>query len=903
MKTESTVARTVHVVAHTHWDREWYLPFQQFRINLVRLMDQLLDIMRDEDYKHFLLDGQTIVLEDYLEIRPGQKSSLVELVQSGRVSIGPWYVLPDLFLVSGESIVRNLQLGRRVAEKFGEPMPVGYMPDQFGFITQMPQILSGFGIKNAVVWRGFDSGLPTEVWWESPDGSKVLAHKLEGKFGYFNAAHLTDAESPEKLRDQFTEIIERLTPLAATSHFLLMNGVDHRFPNAKLKKLVESLNEACDGTTIEQSSLPRYFQAVRQQIAEVPVVCGEQRKSEKMEMLQGTLSTRMYLKQENERTETLLAHQAEPLCAFSWLFGDDYPRELFLCAWRELIKNHAHDSICGCSLDEVHREMMTRFASARQIASMLSEFATKRIADALSGSCETPKSPHLMVFNTLPWERTELVDVEVRLPRDEEWGSFALFDGECDVPYTVIEEDAEFVTFDAGGSLDSFPVFDFCRKYVVRLLVENVPGWGYKALEVRPCAGAETKRSRITDFTADNGLPGSETEYIRLSFNPNGTFDILDLRSGLNYTGLNCFEDAGDCGDEYNYCPPDTDCIVTSSECRALISLEAECREFRTYRIEYELAAPSRLIRSEKSRRSDEQSRLKIVSHVTLTVGVPRVDVVTVVENNLRDHRLRVMFPTDVDTDTSFSETAFDVVERSIAPFDAEGWMEDPLPTRPQLAFASACSPNRSLAIANRGLTEYELCADDRRTFALTLLRCVEWGSRGDLSNTRRGHREDGSKGYSYMFTPEAQCQGTHLFRYSIIPCVGDVTAGQAVRQAYNHKVEMIVYQRRLSPAAAKSGTFISATISNSVVPGALKVANCEDMLVARLVNLSTDATKLELVLDRDIESADVLGLDEQPLTDATVMTDRRSVVAELLPKVITTVGMRTASRQRSDGL
>ncbi|MBI2842157.1 MAG: hypothetical protein HYX78_02025 [Armatimonadetes bacterium] len=893
-RTGSTSARTVHVVAHTHWDREWYLTFQQFRINLVRLIDRLIAIMQDEEYKYFLLDGQAIIMEDYLEVHPERKAELADLVRNGRISVGPWYVLPDLFLVSGESIIRNLQIGRRLAEDFGEAMPVGYMPDQFGFPSQMPQILAGFGIRNAVVWRGFDSKVPTEAWWESPDGSRVLIHKLEGKFGYLNAAELK-VESPEEARVQVVEATERIGRTALTSQFLLMNGVDHRFPNPNLPRTMDALDGTVDGTSVVQSSLPRYFEAVRHEMVDLPVVRGEQRKSQEMEMLQGTLSTRMYLKQENERTETSLAYKAEPLCAFAWLMGAEYPRALLNAAWKELIKNHAHDSICGCSLDEVHREMMTRFSSARQIAEMLSEYASKNIADALSGRSELSRTPHLLIFNTLPWERTELIEAEVQVPRDEAWEQFSLFDGERYVPYTVLAENKDFVSFNAAESLDNFPVFDDCHSYTVRLLVENVPGWGYKALEVRPGRGAAAKGKLITNFTTNDGLPGAETDCVRLSFNRNGTFDVLDLRSGLSYTGLHYFEDSGDRGDEYNYCPPDDDQIVTSSQYEAAVSLESKGEAFRVYRVEYEIDTPECLIREAKSRRSDRQCALKIVSFVALAAGVPRVDITTVVENNVRDHRMRVLFPTDIIADVSFSETVFDIVERDMAVGYVGGWMEDPLPTRPQLTFAGASSPGKSLVIANRGLTEYELCADDRRTFALTLLRCVEWGSRGDLSNTRRGHREDGSKGRNYMFTPDAQCQGIHQFHYSVIPCAGDIIAAKSIRQAYNHKVDMVVHQRKLAPTVDKSGAFIRATVSDPLIPSALKVAEQDDMLIARMVNLSADAAELKLMLDQNIESADLLDLDERPWERSAVGVDGRTVAAELPPKAVRTLGVRPA--------
>ncbi|MCK4961620.1 MAG: hypothetical protein KAS19_03995, partial [Anaerolineales bacterium] len=178
----------LHIVPHTHWDREWYLPFQSFRIKLVHLIDMLLDILdHDPAFTHFTLDGQTIILEDYLEIRPERESDLIRHIRSGRLLIGPWYILPDEFLVSPEATVRNLLQGGSLCDRFGARMDIGYLPDPFGHIGQMPQILLGFGIEMAAFRRGL-ADEPCELWWQAPDGSRVLTAYLRD--GYDNAARL-----------------------------------------------------------------------------------------------------------------------------------------------------------------------------------------------------------------------------------------------------------------------------------------------------------------------------------------------------------------------------------------------------------------------------------------------------------------------------------------------------------------------------------------------------------------------------------------------------------------------------------------------------------------------------------------------------------------------------------------
>jgi len=213
------------VVSHTHWDREWYLPYQSFRVRLVGLFDQLLDLFdSDPGYKHFMLDGHTIPLEDYLEVRPDRFDDIERVVQQGKLLIGPWYIIPDCALPGGEALVRNFLRGHRVAKMFGPVMKVGYIPDPFGQIAHMPAILRGFGIENATMWRGADDSLKTtEFFWQSPDGSEVLT--IHKPFGYGIAATLPAA--PKPLMARIKSIREQLEPYATTPCLLVMNGSDH----------------------------------------------------------------------------------------------------------------------------------------------------------------------------------------------------------------------------------------------------------------------------------------------------------------------------------------------------------------------------------------------------------------------------------------------------------------------------------------------------------------------------------------------------------------------------------------------------------------------------------------------------------------------------------------------------
>ncbi|MBE3118775.1 MAG: hypothetical protein IMZ50_08480 [Candidatus Atribacteria bacterium] len=292
--------RNLHVISHTHWDREWYRPFQLFRLKLVHLVDGMLDILeKDPGFKYFMLDGQTIVLDDYLTMRPEKEDILREHIRKGRIIIGPWHILPDMFLVGPEAHIRNLQQGDRTARKFGPKMMIGYMPDSFGHIGQIPQILRGFGIEVASLWRGVYDG-PAEFWWQAPDGSRVLMAYLRD--GYGNGADLP-ADNLERFASMIAEKGDTLAAASATSDLLIMYGTDHMEPPRNTSEAIAYADEMLRNTHVIHSTLPQYVAAIqasiKKQKVELPTIVGELRACKRMHLLPGVLSTRMWIKQRN----------------------------------------------------------------------------------------------------------------------------------------------------------------------------------------------------------------------------------------------------------------------------------------------------------------------------------------------------------------------------------------------------------------------------------------------------------------------------------------------------------------------------------------------------------------------------------------------------------------------------
>jgi alpha-mannosidase len=404
------------VVPHTHWDREWYLPFEEFQLRLAAIVDEVIDVLeQDPSFASFTLDGQAIILEDYLDARPEQEARLRALLASGRIEVGPSYILPDELLVGGEALVRNLLLGRAVCERFGaQPSPVGYLPDSFGHPLQLPQILAGFGIDSIVFSRGMGDELDdvgAMFRWRAPEGSEVRAFQQLPNYGNF--AYVTDAAVAqsriEAIARQFAEVLKR----PGVHDLLLCAGDDHQPVKRDLPALCSELERRLPGTEFRIARYSDYVDAAAP--AATSVWTGELLGSRVQNILRGVNSARLYLKVANERAERRLL-AAETLGALRTLrTGELFPISDFRLAWRQLLRCHPHDSICGCSCDEVHRDMLVRYEQLDRMVTQLE----RRALGASTGATR------IAAVNNLPVHRRGLIEAPGSEPVIVELDGFA----------------------------------------------------------------------------------------------------------------------------------------------------------------------------------------------------------------------------------------------------------------------------------------------------------------------------------------------------------------------------------------------------------------------------------------------------------------------------------------------
>ena len=748
-------------------------------MSLVDVVDEVLDELERDERLRFTLDGQLATVDDYLEIRPEAESRIRALVESGRLAIGPWQTLVDEFLVDGETIARNLETGLARAAELGGTMRVGYLPDMFGHVAQMPQILRSEGIATAVVWRGVPSAVGFHRFvWESPDGSSVVAEYLPG--GYGNAAHVQETDALE----------QRYRPWFGSDAILGMVGTDHM-------PLVHDLpSDAGIGTLAE------YLADVGED--GLTTWRGEMRSAARANLLPGVVSARIDLKAACSRAERWLERYAEPL---QTLYGDDEPEPFLREAWKRMFQNAAHDSICGCSADEVSAQVLVRYAEAEQIARELTQRALRPIAEQVPYGA-------IAIVNPSPWERTDLVELELVMP--EEWEAVAL-----ELP--------------DGTQL---PTQELRRQDPVlweqKLLGAAVPEAVARRLHGRELFGRYVNGYRIEDGRAvlDVGDdPDPEWHDVDRMMEDltvetaDGTWDLLVVAQPkrtvvaavpappLGWTAVRparvsetvpepCPEPTPvprlvrgkDFGDSYNYAPPEDDELVDTPVAERRETLEdGPLRRVDVVHRAYVW----------DGREVETQTRLEQRAHE------PFLRVRIDFDNPCDDQRVRVHVPLRDPAETSLAEGQFAIVERGREP--EGGYGEVALATYPASALVTA----GGVTVLLEHVTEYELLDEE---LALTVLR-----SSGLISRNDNRYREDPA-GPSLPI-PDAQLHGPWTFSFAYLPSIDDVL-GNA--EAFRLPFLTAAGQSRDASLTERSGPSIEGhgIVLTSLRPGCTRLVN-----------------------------------------------------------------------------
>ncbi len=823
--------KTLHLISHTHWDREWYMSFEKHRMKLVELMDCLIEKMeQDENFRYFHLDGQTIVIEDYLEIRPQMRDRLYALIKADRIQVGPWYILQDEYLTSGEANVRNMIEGLKFCEENGfEPVDCGYMPDAFGNIAQLPQILNGFDIKTAVFGRGVglvfadnkadtDSNKDKEVIWYGADESRVDGLMFHS---WYNNAWELPSGDMEEVKDVYGKLIDSISNSSRTPHLLGMNGCDHQPVQCDLPESIEKANEIFGNEVeIKHSNFKDYIKAVKPYVDSFPEIRGEiaGQNTKGTCLLIDTASTHIPLKQKNHATQNMFALVSEPVSTLASLYGDSYRTDMLRYGWKMLMQCHPHDSICCCSCDAVTREMDTRFDKAYDVAEGVLNEAMDYILAGMDTSAMA--DTNIAVFHTSPETTNHVIDKIVYTDEYIAPENIVI----KDLAGNVCASEAEYLgeKFTYTLPKDRFRQVKFRQAYRLRFAVtlKGIGCFMYSLINGE-------KQS------ADNEIKlfenGAENENLSFVINSDGTLDLTEKKSGRVFKGINAYEDTGDCGESYNY--KQTADGVTVYPKSAKVCLAENNSLGVTYKIESLIDIPAGLDK-ERNRTSDTITH-SITTFVTLATGSDRLDIKTTINNSAENHRLRALFTTDIETETVFADGQFDVIKRNIKPWS--GW-ENPSNTQRMQAFFGIEDEKGGLLVSGRGHNEYEILRDGKNTMAITLLRAIgEVGDWGDFP------------------APDMQLKKELTFNYSVIPYSAEEKAA-AYRSAYTFAGDFVaVSQTDCHGGNIKANASIIEVEGDYIAYSTLKKAEKSDNAVLRIYNVSDSEQKAVIKLDTNV--------------------------------------------------
>lgn len=861
--------KKAHIVTHTHWDREWRYPIWENRQYLVDMMDELLQILDTQpDYSCFLMDGQTVMIEDYLEMRPENSEKIRGYIKSGKIDVGPWYTLPDLYPVCGESLVRNLLTGDRHAKKLGRRLNVAHESFGWGQTAQFPQIYKEFGLDFVVVAKNVskDRCPNCEFLWEAPDGTKVFATRLgeHARANFFMNAFLAittdkdynsdeyfmklgkdgqvyhEADSMGFWEDYFVirdngfihdSRIKAAIELAWKSMNdtvmpdmrVLMNGSDSSTAQPQLTEIVRRARELFPDLNLQLSTLEEYVRDFKASvdISKLRTIKGELRDGPAYKCSANALSTRPLIKILNKCAENMLFKVAEPLSCME----ERYNKPFLDKAVNYLLLSHPHDSINGVTQDKTADDTMYRLSQALELSESIANTACKNIVKNADYSKYPDDAIILTVFNTLPYGRNETLRVYIDFPQDMNVWDFDMFDGDKMLEKQIISR-KEVTT--PVSNLHTRPLPYLVDRYETVVKIDNIPPMGYKTIYAVKKASLNRKMLFWHDMRKFNGSEIAKTpsllenKYIKAQVNSNGSLTITDKESGRIYPALNYFEETGDRGDYWIYYPPYHNKTYTSTGANADIWCEENTALSATVCAKITMRVPAYAVTDEsmvrgESRRSDEMTDISIITKYTLKKDEKAVEVETTINNTAKDHRMKVIFDTGIKTGIAKSAGHFYIDERSTIPPQGEYYPE--MQTLPKGYYTTLEDENGGFSFIDNSTCEYE--ADENGRLSVSLFRgvkniiCTEFRSAGVFPHENGG-----------------QSMGKLVFNYMLYPFSDNCTAMLAERMSAPVKAVQTSKGTGKNPDAASM-----LEIPEKLVLTAMKKAEDGDRYIIRFYN------------------------------------------------------------------
>lgn len=887
--------RKIHVIPHSHWDREWYFTTSRSKVYLMKdLGDVLNTLENDPEFKYFMVDAQGSLLDDYIKWRPQDKERISKLVNDGRLVIGPWYTQTDQLVISGESIVRNMYYGMKRCESFGKYMNVGYVPDSFGQSGNMPQIYRQFGIEDTLFWRGVSDDMVkhTDYNWRGDDGSVVFTTQIP--FGYYIGGNIP--EEPEENEEFWQkECLEKAGGRSATRHIYFPNGFDQAPVRTNLPQLVKERNEKDPENEYVISCIEDYIKDVKSENPELEEVQGELVIAKHMRIHKSIFSSRSDLKVMNTQIQNYVTNVMEPLLTISYNLGNEYPHEAVAEIWKLLFENAAHDSIGSCISDTANEDVYVRYKQARDIAVNLVELHSRLIATNVKNDADMT----FTAINTLPQKRKDTVIVKTYVPG----GKFAIIDEKGnDVDYTIIKSrDLTDYVLSQTIMLDpsrKFYVPDQVLEVTMAIKANDVPALGYVQYSI------DTQKDSHKE-TADKKV--LENKYYTIEVEENGSLTIVDKANNVTYKNQGISVENGDDGDSFNYSPPRKDMEVFSNESKCTVKISGS-DIYDQAEIHFDMVVPADL---------DERAegKVSVTMLVDMTVALRKdskvIDFNVKVDNKGLSHRLCVLFDSQIVSAFNYADQQFGLIKRpnyyekemklymesmnnktekkagiqELANWanDQSTWQEPPISIEPTQSYVSLTDGKTGIAVIPQGVREYEVLDDSK--IRLTLFRTYGFMGKENLI-----YRPGRASGERIIETPAAQLLKEMEFNFGFTSYAGDINDSDidTLAKQYNTNLEVYTYaeflngrlifsQREIEGQNAKIHSLFET--EGNLVVSAVKKAEEDDGYIIRLYN-GKDHKDLDdkIKFNFDIKEAYYTNLKEEKTEEIKVENNTISV-------------------------
>ena len=880
--------RKVHVVPHSHWDREWYFTTSRSKVYLMKDLKDVLDTLESNpDFKYFMVDAQGSLLDDYIKWMPQDKDRITKLVKEKKLVIGPWYTQTDQLVISGESIVRNMYYGMKRCETFGGYMNVGYVPDSFGQSGNMPQIYKEFGIEDTLFWRGVSDDMVnhTDYNWRGDDGSVVFTTQIP--FGYYIGGNIP--EDPKQSEEFWQkECFEKAGGRSATKHIYFPNGFDQAPIRTNLPEIIKERNEKDPENEYVISCIEDYIKDVKSENPELEEVSGELVIAKHMRIHKSIFSSRSDLKVMNTQIQNYVTNVMEPLLTLSYNLGNDYPHEAVGEIWKLLFENAAHDSIGSCISDTANEDVYVRYKQARDIAVNLVELHSRLIATSVKNDAEMT----FTLINTLPQKRNDTVVVKTYIPG----GNFAILDEKGNkVDYTVIESrDLTDYVLSQTIKLDpsrKFYVPSQVLEATIAIKTSDVPAFGYVQYTL------DTKGNSAKNLEKKNTL---ENEFYAINVEEDGSLTITDKENNVTYKNQGVLVENGDDGDSFNYSPPRKDLEVFSNKSECSVEVSGSDIYDQAV-IKFNMVVP-------KDLEERAEGKVSVNLPITMTVALRKdskvIDFNVHVDNKGLSHRLCVLFDSQIVSSFNYADEQFGSIKRpnyyekemklymasaenktekkagvqELANWanDQSTWQEPPISIEPTQSYVSLTDGKQGVAVIPQGVREYEVL--DNHMIRLTLFRTYGFMGKENLI-----YRPGRASGERIIETPAAQLLKEMDFAFGFTTYASDINEANVdtLAKAYNTNIEVYTYAEFLNGRLIFSQREIEGTkesryslfeTENKLVVSAMKKAEDNDGYIIRLFNGKNHENISDTIkFNFDVKEAYYTNLREEKTEDIKV--------------------------------